>query len=219
MATTRCSAALAAIWCSAALAATRRGTAPARRAPAALLAALLALPLLAGCRQEMARQRRLDPQGPTDAWPGGVAARKLPPGVVARDSVLEPPPRPSVTPALLARGQERFVIACQPCHGAAGDGDGIIVRRGFPRPPSFHARRLLAMPARHVVEVIGQGYGVMYAYADRVAPADRWAIAAYVRALQLSRHATLADAPEAANALEAGAPEAPSPSVPAEAAP
>ncbi|UFN46928.1 cytochrome c [Roseomonas sp. OT10] len=157
----------------------------------------------------MAQQKRLDPQGATDAWPGGVVSRPLPPGVVARDAVLEEPAPPPVTAALLARGQERFAIACQPCHGAAGEGDGIIVRRGFPSPPSYHTRRLRAVPAGYFVEVITRGYGVMYSYADRVEPADRWAIAAYIRALQLSRHATLAEAPEAAAALGEGRGEAP----------
>jgi mono/diheme cytochrome c family protein len=94
-----------------------------------------------------------------------------------------------VTLALLHRGQERFNIDCAPCHGRSGNGDGMIVKRGFPAPPSYHSARLRQAPDSHFYEVITHGYGVMYPYADRVAPLDRWAIAAYIRALQLSQHA------------------------------
>ena len=83
----------------------------------------------------------------------------------------------------------------------AGDGDGVIVAHGFPAPPSYHSERLLAAPAQHFYDVITRGYGVMYAYAARVEPKDRWAIVAYIRALQLSRHATVAQAPEAEEKL------------------
>jgi mono/diheme cytochrome c family protein len=98
---------------------------------------------------------------------------------------------------LLARGQQRFGIYCAPCHGFGGDGDGMIVQRGMPRPPSFHSARLRTAPDAHFMAVITQGYGVMYSYADRVAPRDRWAIIAYIRALQLSRNAPVAELPEA----------------------
>ncbi|HEY6484468.1 MAG TPA: cytochrome c [Steroidobacteraceae bacterium] len=94
-----------------------------------------------------------------------------------------------ITPALLARGRERFNIYCAPCHSEAGDGDGMIVRRGFPAPPSYHTDRLRNAPDSHFYQVISNGYGVMYPYADRITPADRWAIVAYIRALQLSQHA------------------------------
>ena len=107
---------------------------------------------------------------------------------------------PPVTAPLLARGRERFGIFCAPCHGLAGDGDGIIVAHGFPAPPSYHIDRLLAAPAQHFYDVITDGYGVMFSYADRVEPHDRWAIAAYIRALQLSRRATVAEVPDAAEA-------------------
>lgn len=93
-----------------------------------------------------------------------------------------------ITPALLARGRERFNIYCAPCHSQAGDGDGMVVRRGFPAPPSYHTDRLRNAPDSHFYEVISNGYGVMYPYADRIAPEDRWAITAYIRALQLSQH-------------------------------
>src|SRR5205823_15043450 len=91
------------------------------------------------------------------------------------------------------RGRQRFEINCSPCHGRTGQGNGMIVQRGFPAPPSYHIDRLRQAPVGHFYDVITQGYGIMYSYAERVAPADRWAIAAYIRALQLSQHATLAD--------------------------
>ena len=102
-----------------------------------------------------------------------------------------------MTLALLERGHERFEIACAPCHGRAGDGHGIIVERGFPAPPAFHIDRLRAAPVQHFYDVITHGYGAMFAYADRVVPRDRWAIAAYIRALQASGNAKLADVPAA----------------------
>jgi mono/diheme cytochrome c family protein len=86
--------------------------------------------------------------------------------------------------ALVKRGQERFDIFCSVCHGYTGDGDGMVVQRGFPHPPSFHSPRLIAAPDQHFVDVITNGHGVMYSYADRVPVADRWAITAYIRALQ-----------------------------------
>lgn len=100
-----------------------------------------------------------------------------------------------ITLALLERGRERFDVYCAPCHSVVGDGDGMVVRRGFPAPPSYHIDRLRAAPDRHFYDVITQGYGVMYPYGDRVAPEDRWAIVAYIRALQLSQHAAKADLP------------------------
>ncbi|HZD52868.1 MAG TPA: cytochrome c, partial [Woeseiaceae bacterium] len=96
----------------------------------------------------------------------------------------------------LARGRERYGIYCAPCHGGIGDGDGMIVHRGFPRPPSFHAGRLRQASARYFVRIITDGKGDMYSYAARVAPADRWAIAAYVKALQLSQHVPATQMPE-----------------------
>lgn len=166
---------------------------------------LLLLPLaLAACRQDMARQRRYDTFASAPLWPDGSAARPLPAGVVARgalarDAAIAEPPE--VTPALLARGQERFGIFCAPCHGPAGDGDGMIPRRGFPHPPSYHTDRLRAAPAGYLFDVISRGHGVMYGYAARVEPADRWAIIAYLRALQLSRGAQLAEVPDARERL------------------
>ena len=95
----------------------------------------------------------------------------------------------------LDRGRERFDIYCSPCHSIAGDGDGMVPRRGFPHPPSYHTPRLRNAPDAHFYNVITQGYGMMYSYADRVAPNDRWAIVAYIRALQLSQDARIGDVP------------------------
>jgi mono/diheme cytochrome c family protein len=97
-----------------------------------------------------------------------------------------------ITAALLTRGRERFDIFCAPCHSRAGDGEGMVAQRGFPAPPSFHIDRLRNAPDSHFYQVISDGYGVMYPYADRVPPQDRWAIIAYIRALQLSQHAPVA---------------------------
>jgi mono/diheme cytochrome c family protein len=102
--------------------------------------------------------------------------------------------------ALLQRGQERYSIYCLPCHSPVGDGDGRVVRRGFPRPPNYHEERLRAAPDQHFFDVITHGYGVMHSYADRVPPQDRWAIVAYIRALQLSQHAEVAQMPPALRA-------------------
>ncbi len=98
-----------------------------------------------------------------------------------------------ITPEFLEHGRERFEIYCAPCHSAAGDGDGRVPRRGFPHPPSYHIERLRNAPSQHFYDVITNGYGIMYSYADRVQPRDRWAIVAYIRALQLSQYAKLAD--------------------------
>ncbi|HVO33612.1 MAG TPA: cytochrome c, partial [Elusimicrobiota bacterium] len=101
-----------------------------------------------------------------------------------------------VTPELLARGRERFDIFCSVCHGRLGDGQGMIVKRGFPTPPSYHTERLRKEPIGYFFDVMTNGFGKMYSYGDRVPVRDRWAIAAYIRALQLSQNASLADVPE-----------------------
>ena len=94
---------------------------------------------------------------------------------------------------LLSRGRERFEAVCAECHDRTGSGNGMVVQRGFPQPPSFHVDRLRNAPIGHFFDVITNGYGVMYSYATRVEPEDRWAIAAYIRALQLSHDARLSD--------------------------
>ena len=151
--------------------------------------------LLAGCRQSMERQPKLTTYSEAAAFPHDAAARPLPTGTIdraalARQSALDQPP--ATTRELLARGREQFDIFCSPCHSTSGHGDGMIVQRGFPQPPSFHLPRLITAPARHYINVITHGHGVMYPYAARIAPTDRWAIVAYIRALQLSQDASLA---------------------------
>jgi len=100
-----------------------------------------------------------------------------------------------VTLDTLRRGRERYDIYCAPCHSVSGDGDGMVVRRGFPAPRTLHSDRLRSAPDSYLYGVISEGYGVMYPFADRIAPRDRWAIVAYLRALQLSQHARLDDVP------------------------
>ncbi len=111
-------------------------------------------------------------------------------GPAAQTGYVNPLP---ITPQLLARGQERFDIYCAPCHSRAGDGDGMIARRGFPHPPSYHTDALRNAPDSHFYDVITNGYGAMFPYAARINPHDRWAIVAYIRALQLSQHAPASD--------------------------
>ncbi|WP_421683180.1 c-type cytochrome [Stutzerimonas urumqiensis] len=154
--------------------------------------------LVAGCDQ-MARQPRADAQEASRFFPDGKVNQAPPVGTVARgelarDAVLAE--RPPLTAALLARGEERYRINCVPCHGLAGDGLGTVVQRGFPRPPDFAEPRLVQAPDRHFLEVIEHGYGVMYSYAARVKPADRWAIVAHIRSLQLARTADVKALPE-----------------------
>jgi len=109
-----------------------------------------------------------------------------------QDTTVFPSP---VTAATMARGRERFDIYCSPCHGRTGQGDGMVVLRGYRRPPSFHQDRLRGAPVGHFFDVITNGFGAMPDYASQVRVEDRWAIIAYVRALQLSEHATPADVP------------------------
>ncbi len=111
--------------------------------------------------------------------PAGVVAR----GGAAQAAALTSP-GPDVTPALIARGEERFGAFCTPCHGQSGRGDGAVVSRGFPAPPTYHQERLRAYTPEQIVRVITHGAGRMYPYADRVSPEDRWAIAHYVKTLQ-----------------------------------
>lgn len=113
----------------------------------------------------------------------------------------------AVTREVLDRGRERFNIFCAPCHGLGGDGDGMIVQRGFQTPPSYHLDRLRNAPAGHFFDVITNGFGAMYPYGYRVPVRDRWAIVAYIRALQLSREATIDEVPPAERQKLMGEPQ------------
>ena len=178
-----------------------------KREIVSFLALALCVPL-PGCRRGMEDQPKVRTLQGSDFFADGRAARPRVPGTVARgllhedvlletgklagrDADLFPYP---IDAAVLARGRERYDIYCSACHDRTGAGDGMIVRRGFPRPPSFHEPRLRAAPAGHFVGVMANGFGRMYPFADRVSARDRWAIAAYIRALQLSQNAALADA-------------------------
>lgn len=159
------------------------------RCPSIAVMAVLAIfsVPLAGCDLSMKNQDKADAQNSPDLWQGGPPRQAppdgtIPEGGIARAAALTTPP--PLTRALIDRGQQRYDIFCVVCHGRTGDGDGAVVQRGFPAPPSFHIARLVAAPPAYIVDVITHGHGVMYSYADRVAPRDRWAIAAYVKTLQ-----------------------------------
>lgn len=190
---------------------------------------LLLLACLGGCEQgmrDMYDQPKYRPLMASDRFADGGASRLPPEGSVARSrgtiagtssgrlgadaealrardlAASANPYLPSE--ALLSRGRDRYAIYCVPCHSRIGDGDGYVVRRGFPAPPSFHSERLRRTSDRHLFDVISGGYGIMYPLGDRISPADRWAIVAYVRALQLSRHFPAQQLPAGARArLEA----------------
>lgn len=168
--------------------------------------------VLAGCDQPaLERQPKVDTYEAVPGWPDDQSAREPVPGTIAHDEALEPIPDTlpmDLDEALLDRGQQRFEIFCSPCHDRTGHGQGVIVQRGFPSPPSFHGERLREVPLRYFVDVITDGYGVMYSYRDRVSVDDRWAIAAYIKALQLSQRASADDLPpEQREALEGMADE------------
>lgn len=115
--------------------------------------------------------------------------------LITYNPIMQAAGTPDAKKALIQRGQERFNIYCQPCHGLGGYGDGMIVQRGFAKPPSYHIDRLRKAPDGHLYDVITNGYGSMYSYAARVPTRDRWAIVAYIRALQRSQNASAADVP------------------------
>ncbi|MGN6517732.1 MAG: c-type cytochrome [Rhizomicrobium sp.] len=156
------------------------------------LCALLLLFALAGCDESMDKQNRLKTYGSgpgISSWPAEGEALPLvkgtvPQGALEREREIDQPP--PVTLALLQRGRQRYDIYCSACHGLTGAGDGIVVARGFPRPKPFSDPKVMSDTARQLVAAIGRGYGTMYSFSDRVEPKDRWAIAAYIRALQLA---------------------------------
>lgn len=153
--------------------------------------------LLVGCDQNMDEQPRYSEYSRAPLFRGSVL-RRPPENTVARDDLEREKAsntKPVLSAELLARGRERFGIFCSPCHGAGGDGTGIVVQRGMPRPTSYHDDRLRTAEDQYFFDVITNGHGAMYSYAARVPPADRWAIVAYIRTLQLSRQASLDDVP------------------------
>lgn len=178
-------------------------------ARAAALLALCLAALLAGCGPNMRDQAKCEPLEASTFFADGRCSRPIPENTVAHGQLeqeralsgsgLDGQPATAfpfeVTREVLAVGQTRYNQFCAPCHGASGYGDGMIVQRGFPAPPSFHEQRLRDVPPGYIVNVITNGFGRMYSYAYRVEPRDRWAITAYVRALQLSQNASEADVP------------------------
>ncbi len=167
------------------------------------------LVLAAGCRQKMGDQPRYKPLAASDLFTDGLSARPLVEGAVARGQLrtdqefhtgkagkelVRTFPFP-VTRAVLERGRERYNIFCSPCHGRLGNGDGMVVVRGLRPPPSYHIDRLREAPPGHFFDVVTNGFGAMASYASRIPVRDRWAIIAYIRALQFSQHATFADVP------------------------
>jgi mono/diheme cytochrome c family protein len=160
--------------------------------PVALLIAL-ALGLF-GCEDphsDMGDQPKYKTYEPTDFFIDGASARIPPAGTIARDAASDnrvvafdtQAPFP-ITPAVVRRGAESFDTYCAVCHGRLGNGEGMIVQRGFTRPPSFHVPRLKQAPDAHFYNVITQGYGAMFSYEERVTPTQRWEIIAYIRTLQ-----------------------------------
>jgi mono/diheme cytochrome c family protein len=171
----------------------------------------------AGCRQDMHDQPKYIPYRRASFFADQRSERTPAQGTIARgqlreDSLLETgkvgdadaPAFPfEIDSAVMERGQERFNIYCSPCHGRTGDGNGMIVQRGYRHPPSFHIDRLRQAPPGHIFDVITNGFGAMPDYAVEVRVQDRWAIAAYIQALQFSQHAPAASLPaETRTALE-----------------
>jgi mono/diheme cytochrome c family protein len=185
---------------------------------------IMACGALAGCRQDMHDAPRYEPLEASTFFRDGRASRTLVANTVARGTLREDEhlyagkidgdltdlfPMP-VTADLMARGRERFNVFCAPCHGRTGQGNGMVVQRGFRAPPSYHEERLRNAPVGYYFDVMTHGFGAMPDYAAQVPVADRWAIAAYIRALQLSQRATADDVPPERRAeLDAPVPQEP----------
>jgi mono/diheme cytochrome c family protein len=164
---------------------------------------------IAGCRQQMADQPHQRPLEVSNFFDDGMASRPLEPGTVARtgreqdsymlsgkiDGKLADAFPFEITMDVLKRGQERYEIFCSPCHDRLGTGQGMIVRRGFTPARSFHELRLRDAPAGHYFEIMTQGFGPMPSYANQLSEQDRWAVIAYIRALQFSRNARINELP------------------------
>jgi mono/diheme cytochrome c family protein len=173
--------------------------------------AVLACAALAGCRQDMHDGPRFTALQQNPFYADQRASRQLIEGTVARGQLrdndvfytgMTAPNTPvtlipmDVTKETIERGRDRFNVYCTPCHGVAGEGNGMIVQRGYKQPPSLHDTRLRGAAAGYYYDVMTRGFGQMPDYAAQITPKDRWAVVAYVRALQLSQHATVADVPE-----------------------
>jgi len=171
-----------------------------------LLAAVL---FFAGCRQDMYNQPRTKPYAPSPFFDDGRSARPPVPGTIARGQLNDDPhlytgrvngqlvttfPFP-VDRAVLERGRNRYNIYCAPCHDRVGNGNGLVVLRGYRQPPSMHIDRLRQAPVGHFFDVMTNGLGAMPDYAAQIEAHDRWAVVAYIRALQLSQRATTAEVP------------------------
>lgn len=164
---------------------------------------------LTGCRQDMHNQPRYKPLAGTSFFGDARSARPVVEGTVARGHLHIDTARYSgkvdgqdvdvfpflITRIDLERGRQRFNIYCAPCHSRIGDGNGMIVQRGFRQAASYHTDRLLKAPVGHFFDVMTNGFGAMPSYASRVEPDDRWRIAAYIRVLQFSENATIDDVP------------------------
>ena len=174
-----------------------------------MLLAVLCVVLVAGCRSDMNDQAKYKPLAASDFFADGRASRPPVPGTIARGHLDEDMhfftgrvdgqlvtafPFP-VTREVLQRGRERYNIYCTPCHDRVGNGNGMIVRRGYKQPPSFHIDRLRDAPVGHYFDVMTNGLGGMPDYAAQIPVRDRWAIIAYIRALQLSQRASPGDVP------------------------
>ena len=170
---------------------------------------ILCVVILSNCSQQMASQPAHKPFEKSDFFADGQLAQKPVEGTIPSgwtrtnqrtylsedfDKNSNELPIP-LTEEVLRRGKDRFEITCAVCHGATGDGGGMIARRGFSKPPTYHSERLRNAPLGHFYDVITNGYGGMGSYAAQVEPPDRWAIAAYIRALQVSQNANVSDVP------------------------
>lgn len=192
-----------------------------------LMLGVVATTLITGCRAELYDMEYGEPLEQSNFYPDKRMSRPLVEGTVARQQMWASDPQQNallytgmnpdnsfsetfpmeVTTAVMNRGQQRYNIFCSPCHGRTGKGDGIIIQRGMKQPPSFHDTRLVESPAGYFYSVITNGFGVMYSYASRIKPEDRWAIIAYIRALQKSQ-AGASSAPQAEPVAAANTTEA-----------
>ena len=175
----------------------------------AMIIAVVTLSFGTACRQDMQDQPRYKPLGESKFFADGREARPIPAGTIARDELndadafhtgvsigafLDSIPT-QIDTKLLERGRDRYDIYCSPCHSRTGDGNGMVAQRGFRAPANLQTDRLRSVPPGYIFQVITNGYGAMGDYGDQIPASDRWAIVAYVRALQLSRNATLDDVP------------------------